>query len=357
MNSTTVLVTGATGFLGGRLAEELTRQGFQVRALVRNRSNITKLQSLGAGIFYGDVRDVHSLKYAMTGADVVIHAAADTTGNARQGKRITVMGTRNAVDAAAQSDIRQFIYLSSCAVYGIADCKPWERVDENGPLERLPEARGNYSNYKFQAEQIVLEAINAGSMHVTCLRPGTIWGPGGETFSSMMGFRAGRKLAFMIGNQNAVLPLVHLDNLVEAIIKCIDCPNAYNQVFNVVDPGYVTKKVYAREVLKPLFPGTVFLNLPYAALSAGVWCQEKLFRMMKKKPFLTHYRLVSSQRPVVYDAGKLERDTGWRPRVSFREGAEEIIAFENMRHSRTAGKTKRKNRIGGKYESNHSCRR
>lgn len=328
MIASTVLVTGATGFFGGRLTEGLTRQGFRVRALVRDRFKAARLESIGVEICIGDVRDTHSLKTAMEKVDIIVHAAADTSGDARGGELTTVMGTRNMVDAALYAGVKQFIYLSSCSVYGIADCRPGEQVDESGPLERYPEARGHYSNAKFKAEQIVLGAMNNGQMNITCLRPGTIWGPGGETFTPMMGVRAGSRLFGMIGSWRIVLPLVYLDNLVSAVIQCINHPGAYNRVFNVVDPQKVDKKTYTCAVLKPLFPGAFFFRIPYWMLYATVGLQEMLCRVLGREPYLTRYRLLSSQRPVIYSGEKIERELDWSAPVSFDIAVQKILQFK-----------------------------
>ncbi|MFO8111243.1 MAG: NAD(P)-dependent oxidoreductase, partial [Desulfosalsimonadaceae bacterium] len=264
-------------------------------------------------------------------ADVVVHAAADTSGHEGQGRVTTVAGTKNTLDAAMGAGVRQFIYLSSCSVYGIADCQAWQKIDESGPLERYPEARGDYSNAKFEGEKCVMKAMKNGVMSITCLRPGTIWGPGGETFTPMMGFFIGKRIACIIGSRKFVLPLVYLDNMVNAIITCIDHPQACNTVFNVVDPQTIDKQAYVNKVLKPLFPGRYFIRIPYWALYFAVECQEILCRVIGRKPFLTRYRLISSQRPVVYDAGKITRETGWRAPVGFTEAVHEVLAFENSK--------------------------
>ena len=328
MSRPTVLVTGATGFLGGRLAEQLTQQGFRVRAFARRTSNTAKLQAMGAAIHLGDVKALESLAAAMKGVAVVVHAAADTSGDSQSGQLITVQGTRNVIQAAMTAGVRQLIYLSSCSVYGIADCQPWQRIDESGPLERHPETRGHYSHAKLKAEQDVLAAMGKGELKITCLRPGTIWGPGGETFTPMMGFKAGRRLIGIIGSGRFILPLVYLDNLVGAIVTCVDHPGAYDQIFNVVDPAPMNKRTYTRKVLKPLFPGAFFIRIPYWALYAAVGCQEMAFRALGRRPFLTRYRLVSSQRPVVVDGGKIARRLGWSPSVDFDGAVQELLRFE-----------------------------
>ena len=318
MSRPAIFITGATGFLGRRLTEQLIKQGSRVRALARPSSNISMLENMGAEIHIGDVRDFKTLAPALEKVAVIVHAAADTSGDALGGQSTTVQGTQNVIDAANKCGVRQLIYLSSCSVYGVTDCKPWQQVDETGPLEQHPENRGHYSHSKFMAEQTVLKAMHKGMLKITCLRPGTIWGPNGEILTPMIGFEiGGGRLIGVIGSGQFILPLVYLDNLVSAIIACIDHPRAYDEIFNVVDADPVDKRTYIQNVLKPLFPQAFFVKIPYTAFYAAVWCQEIVFRSLGVKPILTRYRLISSQRPVIYDAGKITQRLGWSAPMDF----------------------------------------
>jgi len=328
-----ILVTGASGFLGSRLLETLTERGYAVRALVRKLSDTKKLETCGVEIFFGDVADLESLQPAFQDIDVVVHAAADTAGNERDGEWSTIRGTRNVLELCDQSKIKKLIYISSCAVYGIADYKEGTVVAEDASLERFPEKRGFYSWAKLKADQIVSEAMANGALPIMNLRPGTIWGPGGEIFTPMMGFSLGAKLFAVIGNGKFVLPYVYIDNLVEAIILGIEKKETVGGIYNVVDVERITKKEYMNRVVKKIHPRAACLYIPYCLLYAAVYLQEKLFSWMGRKPFLTRYRLTSSQRSILYDSSKLQRDLGWQPSVSFEAGARNVVEHELQRHA------------------------
>lgn len=325
-----VLVTGASGFLGGRLCEILVNEGYRLKAFVRKTSRWAKLEMIGADICYGDINDGKSLKCAMADVEVVIHAAADTSGNDGTGQDTTVQGTKNVLAAAMARGLKQLIYISSCSVYGVSDCRPCQTIDEDGPLEREPEQRGQYSNAKFKAEKIVLEAIHNEALKITCLRPGTIWGPGGEAFTPMIGVKIGRHIIGMFGNGKSILPLIYVDNLVDAIVKCIGHPSAAGKVYNVVDDYQIDKNTYVEQILKPLFPQIFILKIPYWGLYSAVAFQEMACKLMRRKPFLTRYRLVSSQRCVVYDSGKIKRELNWGPVMDFRDGVRKVIEYETL---------------------------
>ena len=328
-----ILVTGASGFLGTRLVEVLTKRGYPVRALVRKLSDTKKLESFGVEIYFGDVADLESLQPAFQNIDVVVHAAADTAGDERDGEWSTIRGTRNVLDLCGRDGIRKLIYISSCAVYGVADHRRGAVLGEDAALERFPEKRGFYSWAKLKADQIVAEAMANGALPIINLRPGTIWGPGGETFTPMMGFSLGAKLFAVIGNGKFVLPFVYIDNLVEAIIQGIEKKDTGGGIYNVVDMERITKREYMNRVVKKIHPRAACLYIPYSLLYLVVYLQEKLFSWMGRKPFLTRYRLTSSQRSILYDSSKLQKELGWQPSVAFEAGARNVVEHELHRHT------------------------
>ena len=117
-------------------------------------------------------------------------------------------------------NIDKLIYISSCSVYGVSELRKDQVVDENAPLERHPEKRGFYSEAKLKAEKLLLDTAKEENVPFVCLRPGTIFGHGGEVYTSMMGFSMGNKLFVIIGNGQICIPLVYIDNLVDADHSC-----------------------------------------------------------------------------------------------------------------------------------------
>jgi len=328
-----ILVTGATGFLGKRLVELLVEKGYSVRGLARKLSNIEKLKRLDTEILFGDVADVESLKPAFEGIDYVIHAAADTSGSEGEGQISSIQGTKNIIDLGEKFKIKRLVYISSCSVYGVADYKNGQTVTEGSALERFPEKRGAYSHSKLEAERIVRQAMNNGSVPIVCLRPGTIFGPGGEIFTPMMGFNLGQKVFAIIGLGKFVLPLVYIDNLVGAILAAIENGSGCGKIYNVVDADRLTKKDYANLLLKRLYPKAHYFYIPYGFIYLTVFFQEVLLKLLKRKPFLTRYRLTSSQKNIIYDSSKIKTGLGWKPTISLRDAIGEILAYETAKNS------------------------
>ena len=327
-----ILVTGSTGFLGTRLVELLIKRGYSVRALARKLSNIEKLKELNAEIFFGDVADLESLKPPFEGVDAVVHTAADTSGHEIESSLSTIQGTRNILELCREFQIEKLVYISSCSVYGVAGYEAGQIVTEDSALERFPEKRGYYSAAKFEAEQIIREAMKAANVPVVCLRPGTIIGPGGEIFTPMMGFALGNKVFAVIGNGDFVLPIVYIDNLVEAIMAAIENENSIGKIYNVVGENKLTKKEYVETLLKKLYPKSYYVYIPYKLLYLTVFFQEILTKILRRRPFLTRYRLTSSQKNILYDSSRIKNELEWTPPFTIKDAISSVLDYERSKN-------------------------
>ena len=311
-----MLVTGATGKLGFKIVKCLVKRGFTVRALVRKTSPMEDLVQLGVGCSVGDMTDFVSLERAVKGMDYVVHAAADTTGTAAGGREITVQGTKYILELCKVYGIKKLVYISSCSVYGVAGYHKGTIITEHAALEPFPQARGAYSHAKFQAEKLVLEAMNGGVFPIVCLRPGTIFGPGAETYTPMMGISFAKKVFITIGDGRLVLPLVYIDNVADAVGTTLETSKGDFNVYNLIDPCELSKEMYIEKLVKKQYPRGLFFSVPYHLLHCLAFCLEVVAKGLKRPPLLTRYRLESSQKQVVYDGRKICRDLGWTPPVA-----------------------------------------
>ncbi len=328
-----MLVTGSTGFLGSKIVEKLILNGFKVRAFVLKTSNINKLKSLDVDICIGNIVDLSSLRLAFDRIDYVVHAAADTTGSVESGRVNTIQGTENILKLCKEYKVKKLVYISTCSVYGAADYKKGYEVTEASSLERFPEARGPYSNAKFQAEKIVLQAITENYCPIICFRPGTIYGPGGKIYTPIMGFSFGRKIFLTIGDGRFVLPLVYIDNAADAIRAVLESDDSASKVYNLIDPYRLTKKQYIARLVKKVFPHAKFLFLPYSILYIIVYFQEVLFKLIGRTPLLTRYRLESSQKKIIYSGEKICKELDWTPPVSLDDALSHMIEYEMQRQN------------------------
>jgi nucleoside-diphosphate-sugar epimerase len=319
-----VLVTGGTGFVGKAVVRRLIADGYRVRVLARQQANVEPVVRLGAEVHRGDVADPVSFGQAFQGCELVVHLAAGTSGSERDSATATLIGTRTLLDLCRQHKPKRLVYISSCSVYGVADYARNALVPETASLERFPERRGVYSASKQQAEGFVTDFIKTGDVPVVILRPGAVWGPGTDLYSGMMGFSFG-SLYIVIGMGALVLPLVHVDNLAGAIARCLEKKEAEGEIFNVIDPERITKRQYINQVVRRVDRDARVFYLPYSVLYGITWMQELAFGLMNRRPVLTRYRLTSSQKSILYDAGKIAARLGWKPDVSLGEAIEQLV--------------------------------
>lgn len=330
-----VLVTGGTGFLGRAVVTRFLAEGYGVRVLARKLSSVEKLTELGAEVFWGDVADLDSFGQAFEGCDLVVHLAAGTSGSEKDSQTATLRGTRNLLELSGRHTPAKVVYISSCSVYGIADYLDTKPIPESAPLERFPERRGTYSASKQEAEQLVTQYQRSGEVPVVILRPGTIYGPGGELYTAMMGFSIGSRY-IVIGTGGFVLPLVYVDNVVDAIVQCAIRKEADGEVFNLVDPEQVSKRDYMSKVVRRVDPNARVIYFPYSLLYGLTWMQEIAFGLMGRRPVLSRYRLTSSQKPIVYDARKIAARLGWKPPVPLNAALDQLVRSELTRQKRHA---------------------
>ena len=299
-----------------------------MHALVRETSRTDHLRSPNVTIFRGDVADAESMKTAFAGVDYVVHAAADTTGSEEKGRLATIQGTRNMLELCREFKVKKLIYISSCSVYGTADYRSGQVVSEDSSLERFPDKRGAYSRAKLRAEELVARAMADQKLPIVCLRPGTFFGPGGNLFFATMGFRAARNFFVIIGSGGFVLPLVCIENLADAIVACLQRSESDGRIYNVIDGDMPTKRHYVNSFLKKLYPDAIYLYIPYPVFYLIVGFQEILFRLMKRNPLLTIYRLKSSQKNVLFDASRIRKELSWTPPTTMQEAYNKVIEHE-----------------------------
>ena len=157
-----ILVTGASGFIGGHVARLLSERGERIRVLVRLSSDLRSIADLDVERVTGDLRDPESLRRAVAGCGLVYHVAADYRLWARDPAelyRANVDGTGNLLEAARREGVKRVVYTSTVGCIGVrGDGTPG---DENAPVS-LEEMSGAYKRSKFLAEQVALEYARGG---------------------------------------------------------------------------------------------------------------------------------------------------------------------------------------------------
>jgi nucleoside-diphosphate-sugar epimerase len=210
-----ILITGATGYIGYKLAMEAARKNYTVHILVRDpRSPLVPVHP-GIIAFKGDVTDRDSVLAAMKGCDKVMHAAAIAKLSAKDSTifySVNVDGTRNMLEAALESGVKKFVFTSTCGVFGPSGKLP---TTENDP--RITSFENDYEISKHWAEELVREYCRRGLFGVI-VSPPRVYGPGhmcnGNVMSGMIKRILSTKIAFMPSYDDVVANYAFVDDVV-----------------------------------------------------------------------------------------------------------------------------------------------
>jgi nucleoside-diphosphate-sugar epimerase len=236
----------------------------------------------------------------------------------------TVEGTRNVLASCLAHGVKKLVYVSSLSVLDTSALSG-KVVTESSPLEPRSEERGAYSRGKFQAEALVRAAVTEQQLHAVIVRPGHIWTEEGPLLSPAVGMRVGR-LLLMLGDPRLLLPLVHVDDVVSALLLARDGDIPPGAVFHLVDDDPIPREELARLYRDAREPGLRIVPIPlvFATIVAGLLngSTRALGRPIGPSP----YRLRAGVTSLRVDCTKAFRELAWRPRVKSRTALQTVLA-------------------------------
>ncbi|AEH45611.1 NAD-dependent epimerase/dehydratase [Thermodesulfatator indicus DSM 15286] len=278
---TKVLVTGATGFIGCRAAEILRlREGFEVRAVVRNPGKAARLARLDVEMVQFDLEQDKGFDELVEGCDAVIHCAVGTAyGDPKKIFNVTVEGTRKLARAAFKKGVKHFIHVSSMAVYG---SKISGLIDESFPLK--PDSESVYGKSKAKAEHVVQYYAKKG-LPAVIFRPARVFGPFGFTFvTNPLQAMTERRFAWK-GDPDTPCDMIYVDNVVEAFICAIHAEpeDIAGEVFNLGEQDSMTWKEFYRAFIEGL-------NIPLDIEEVPVFSKTETKKDSKLKEYIGNFK-------------------------------------------------------------------
>jgi nucleoside-diphosphate-sugar epimerase len=311
-----VLVTGGSGFLGSWVAELLSKDGHDVRALVRRSSNRKHLETLErVELAVGSVEDSASVAEAMRGVDAVVHCAGLVKAkDEAELVRTNVEGTRNLVEAAKAHapGLKRFVHVSSLEASGPSPSGRPVDVEQESPCTA-------YGRSKLASEKVVIGA--KGSIPVTVLRPGAIYGP--RDAEILEAFRSVKRgLLPTVAGGHARGSFVYGPDCAAACIRAIEADVPSGSVYFVDDGGdAVSQRAFLEMIEEALGRrALVRMSLPKGLLKTVALGVEAYGKASGKAVMLTREKANMLLQHFVCESSRTREDLGYRPEVPLREG-------------------------------------
>ena len=334
MNRPLVLVTGASGFLGGHIVETLLQAGYRVRCQYRRAvapPPLVDAQPLGAELVRVDLERVtdDELARLCDGVEYIIHNAAlvKDWGKMERFIAINVHAPQRLLRIAKRNAITRFIYISSIAVHGLDAA---DNITEDGPYSVL---RNPYPISKLQGEQAILAEKD---VETVVIRPGSIYGPRDTTTSYPLFGLMRARLMIYLGSKSALAPVVYCQDVADAICSALIAPAAAGRAFNITSGEQVTWERFFSvaagylSVPPPRVVVAKWLVFPIAWILEGIF---RLLRITAYAPAITLFRVRSMVHSRYFDTSAARTALGYSPQWHIEEGLEQTVAHYRAQHT------------------------
>jgi nucleoside-diphosphate-sugar epimerase len=310
----TVCVTGGTGFVGGALVRRLLTDKVAVRVLARPSPRADELEARGAEVVRGSLTDAEAVNRAVAGTDCVYHVAAmvKAPGDTADFVDANVGGTHRVFLACVAAGVRQVVYTSSIAVYGLVG--EGQVITEETPFDPLPGDRDSYAQSKILADKFASEFSRKNGLPLVILRPGIVFGPGKALPIGLLGFRAG-KTGVVFGKGSNRFPLNYVENLVDALLLAGNSPQVGLRQYIVLDDDALTLEQY--HAARAEVDGSRAVFVPGGPVQVAAAIAEPVMRLLKVGggAGFTPHQIRRSLQDRHYDTSCIRRELGWSPRI------------------------------------------
>jgi dihydroflavonol-4-reductase len=286
INEASILVTGATGFIGSHLVDALLERGCKVHCIVRETSNLQWLDTSRVILHTGDLHQPETYRDSLTDVDYVFHCAGITRANNRHeylhnNARVGIPFYQSCVDHGKQ--IKGVVHISSLAAVG--PTLPGQKVDEDTPCHPLT----YYGKSKLTGEEIALGY--ASELPMVVLRPPVVYGEREINFFTYLKVIKWR-MAIKVGTARQVLSIIHVKDLVDAMIRAAAAPDPNQNVFFITDGHEYSWDDVAQASMQALRVKAQTVIIPVSLMGFAAMVSEFLAKMNGRIPLLDRQRMI-----------------------------------------------------------------
>ncbi|MFL6030782.1 MAG: NAD-dependent epimerase/dehydratase family protein [Gaiellaceae bacterium] len=295
-------ISGGAGFLGLHLARRLLADGHDVRTLDVVPLDEPELER-SVEELRGDIRDLARVRELVTGADVVVHAAAALPIQASRDsiRSVNVAGTEHVLQAARDAGVKRVVFISSTAVYGVPEKHP---IEEDDPLVGV----GSYGESKIDAEAL----CRVAAVETTIVRPKTFIGPERlGVFEILFDWiREGRRI-YILGRGHNRYQLLAVEDLVDAIVRAGTVPEAARQTFNVGATEFGTVRSDLQALIDHAGSTSRLRPVPVKPAEVAL----RTLELLRVSP-LAEWHYKTAHKDSFVDVSRAQSVLGWQPRLS-----------------------------------------
>lgn len=331
-----LLVTGATGFIGSRLALHAHRLGFDVLATGRaeidvEKARLKELLAANVPVALGMLQDREFVRRVVSGRSVAIHLAAaqhESEMPEAYFRSTNVDAVRVLLEACRERGVQRFVYGSTMGVYGCAKGV----LDEDSP----PCPENIYTTTKLEAETLVRSC--AGDLETCVIRIAETYGPGDRRLLKL--FQAiERGRFFMIGSGDNRRQCIHVNDLIRGLLLAVRHPAAAGQTFIFAGRQQMTTNDMVRDIAAALDRKSPTAGAPLWPFLIAARIMESVLPPLRVQPPLHHRRLDFFRKSFIFSTTKAQTLLGFQPEIDFRAGVTDTVRWYRSRGflpSRTA---------------------
>src|SRR6266851_486485 len=320
-----VLITGATGLLGGHLIRELRERGEDIRALVLPVENTDRLVAQGVEVVRGDITDANTLGPAVKDIELIFHLAGmmGVWRPLAEYHLVNVTGSENLYKAAQQGGVRRFVHTSSHTVYGLGYGRFLTEKDALRP-DLDP-----YSLTKAEGDRLIRRLMLNSGIETVSIRPGTFFGSGDRLHFGRIAQRMKNGKGVIIGRGDNALPFCYVTDVVQGFLLAAYHEKAPGNVYNISNDHPLTQQEIFNAVADGVGGKRPIRHLPYLPIYYGSIIAEKVAKFTSTRPKVTRLGVMMFGTDNRHSVEKARRELGYEPKVDLREGIRLAAAWFN----------------------------